>query len=194
MPPLANRHIHLSDGTRPPTRSAECPLRANSGLRFEPTRRAPLQCGHSRLSTWVALTSAVGRPELPACARLKRPKKVTRSNRDACDAGRHRSNGVSLAVAGPSPGWRSDAGERPSLSFEEGSRMSWQFTVGLSVQGKADRIVVLAEDALVAALKVKAERPQATIMYVRRLNRRGDTRHPPHTLTGGRNESRSAPG
>ena len=62
--------------------------------------------------------------------------------------------------------------------------MSWQFTVGLRVQGKADRIVVDAEDALVAALKVKASRPEVAIMYVRRLNRRGDTRHPPHSLTG----------
>ena len=50
-------------------------------------------------------------------------------------------------------------------------------------KGKAERIVVGAEDALIAALKVKAERPEAAIMYVRRLNRRGDTRHPPHTLT-----------
>jgi hypothetical protein len=58
--------------------------------------------------------------------------------------------------------------------------MSWQFTVGLRVNRNADRIVVDAEDALIAALKVKAERPEATIMYVRRLNRRGDTRHPPH--------------
>ena len=57
--------------------------------------------------------------------------------------------------------------------------MSWQFTVGLRVKRSADRIVVDAEDALIAALKVKAERPEATIMYVRRLNRRGDTRHPP---------------
>ena len=64
--------------------------------------------------------------------------------------------------------------------------MSWQFTVGLRVNKNADRIVVDAEDALIAALKVKAERPEATIMYVRRLNRRGDTRHPPHTLTTGR--------
>lgn len=63
--------------------------------------------------------------------------------------------------------------------------MSWQFTVGLRVKRSADRMVVDAEDALIAALKVKAERPEATIMYVRRLNRRGDTRHPPHTLTGG---------
>jgi hypothetical protein len=64
--------------------------------------------------------------------------------------------------------------------------MSWQFTVGLRVKASTDRIVVDAEDALIAALKVKAERPEATIMYVRRLNRRGDTRHPPHILTGGR--------
>jgi hypothetical protein len=71
--------------------------------------------------------------------------------------------------------------------------MSWQFTVGLRVKRNADRIVVDAEDALIAALKVKAERPEATIMYVRRLNRRGDTRHPPHTLTG-RHQDRSVPG
>ena len=64
--------------------------------------------------------------------------------------------------------------------------MSWQFTVGVIAKGKAERIVVGAEDALIAALKVKAERPEAAIMYVRRLNRRGDTRHPPHALTGGR--------
>jgi len=64
--------------------------------------------------------------------------------------------------------------------------MSWQFTVGLRVKASTDRIVVDAEDALIAALKVKAERPEATITYVRRLNRRGDTRHPPHILTGGR--------
>jgi hypothetical protein len=69
--------------------------------------------------------------------------------------------------------------------------MSWQFTVGLRVKSEADRIVVKAEDAFIAALKVKADWPQATITqatitYVRRLNRRGDTGHPPHTLIGGR--------
>ena len=41
--------------------------------------------------------------------------------------------------------------------------MSWQFTVGLRVNGKADRIVVDAEDALIAALKAKADQPGATI-------------------------------
>jgi hypothetical protein len=64
--------------------------------------------------------------------------------------------------------------------------MSWQFTVGVMAKGKAERIIVGAEDALIAALKVKAERSEAAIMYVRRLNRRGDKRHPPHMLTGGR--------
>jgi hypothetical protein len=61
--------------------------------------------------------------------------------------------------------------------------MSWYLTVGIRIKSKADRIVLDAEDALIAALKVKAERPEATILYVRRLNQRGDARHPPHTLT-----------
>jgi hypothetical protein len=63
--------------------------------------------------------------------------------------------------------------------------MSWHFAVGFRVNRKTDRIAVDAEDALIAALKVKAQRPEATIMYVRRLNRRGDTRHPPQALTEG---------
>jgi len=57
-----------------------------------------------------------------------------------------------------------------------------QFTVGLKLNGKADRIVVDAEDALIAALKVKTGRPDAVIMYVRPQNRRGDARHPSHGL------------
>jgi hypothetical protein len=72
-----------------------------------------------------------------------------------------------------------------SLSFDRRAQVSWQFTVGLRVNGKADRMVVDAEDALIAALKAKADQPAATIMYVRRSNRRGDTRHPPRPHTGG---------
>jgi hypothetical protein len=41
-----------------------------------------------------------------------------------------------------------------------------------------------AEDALIAALKVKMERPEAHITYVRHQNKRGDTRHPMHGLAG----------
>ncbi len=54
-----------------------------------------------------------------------------------------------------------------------------QFTVGLKLKSGAQHVIIDAEDALIAALKVKAERPDALIMYVRRQNRRGDARNPP---------------
>ena len=57
-----------------------------------------------------------------------------------------------------------------------------QFTVGLKLKGKIDHIAVGAEDALVAALKVKSEHPDAVITYVRQQNRRGDARNPSHKL------------
>ncbi|HXN87906.1 MAG TPA: hypothetical protein VN890_00875 [Methylocella sp.] len=57
-----------------------------------------------------------------------------------------------------------------------------QFTVGLKLKGKTDHIAVDAEDALIAALKVKTEHPEAIITYVRQQNRRGDARHPSHAL------------
>ena len=53
-----------------------------------------------------------------------------------------------------------------------------EFTVGINTAGKRKTVTVAAEDALVAALKVKYERPDAVINYVRRRNRRGDLRHP----------------
>jgi hypothetical protein len=58
-----------------------------------------------------------------------------------------------------------------------------RFTVGLKLKGKTDRIAVDAEDALIAALRVKTERPEAVITYVRQQNRRGDARHPSHGLS-----------
>ena len=58
----------------------------------------------------------------------------------------------------------------------------YQFSVGIKLNEKTDHVAVEAEDALIAALKVKLDRPQATIMYVRRQNRRGDARHPIHPL------------
>ncbi len=54
-----------------------------------------------------------------------------------------------------------------------------QFTIGFKFDGRVGHVLVEGEDALVAALKLKAERPAATIMYVRPQNRRGDSRHPP---------------
>jgi hypothetical protein len=57
-----------------------------------------------------------------------------------------------------------------------------QFTVGLKADGKSDHTIVDADDALIAALKVKMQRPDAEILYVRRANKRGDTRNPAHAL------------
>ena len=53
-----------------------------------------------------------------------------------------------------------------------------QFTVGLNLNGRARHVTTDGEDALVAALRVKSEHPQARITYVRPMNRRGDARHP----------------
>jgi hypothetical protein len=57
-----------------------------------------------------------------------------------------------------------------------------RFTVGLKLKSGADHTVVEAEDALIAALKVKSQHPDAHVTYVRPANRRGDARHPAHRL------------
>ncbi|MGQ0457761.1 MAG: hypothetical protein ACT4OU_11935 [Hyphomicrobium sp.] len=59
-----------------------------------------------------------------------------------------------------------------------------QFAVGLKLESAARHVIVDAEDALIAALKVKAAHPEALITYVRRQNKRGDARHPPATPRG----------
>jgi hypothetical protein len=58
-----------------------------------------------------------------------------------------------------------------------------QFAVGFKLHGKTGHVVVEAEDALIAALKVEMERPEALIAYVRQQNKRGDTRHPIRRLS-----------
>ena len=56
--------------------------------------------------------------------------------------------------------------------------MTLEFTVGMNIAGVRRSVTVSAEDALIAALKVKHQHPEASINYVRRSNRRGDRRHP----------------
>ena len=56
--------------------------------------------------------------------------------------------------------------------------MTIQYAVGIRIGSKADQVTIEAEDALVAALKVKVTRPEAAITYVRKQNARGDRRHP----------------
>ena len=58
--------------------------------------------------------------------------------------------------------------------------MSVGYAVGSKIGSKADQMTVEAEDALIAALKVKSAHPEAAITYVRKQNARGDRRHP-HT-------------
>jgi hypothetical protein len=53
-----------------------------------------------------------------------------------------------------------------------------RYMVGIRIGRKAAGVTVDAEDALIAALKVKHERPDAAITYVRKHNERADRRHP----------------
>lgn len=53
-----------------------------------------------------------------------------------------------------------------------------QYTVGMNIEGAPEHVAVEADDALIAALKVKIEYPRATITYARKSNERGDQRHP----------------
>lgn len=59
--------------------------------------------------------------------------------------------------------------------------MSHEYTIGIKENRRSDHVVVDAEDALVAALKVKIAHPNAMITYARKRNKRGDRRHPPRT-------------
>jgi len=56
--------------------------------------------------------------------------------------------------------------------------MMLEFTVGINMAGKRESVTVAAEDALIAALKAKYQRPDAVINYMRRRNERFDLRHP----------------
>jgi len=56
------------------------------------------------------------------------------------------------------------------------------YTVGLKLQTRTKALTIEAEDALLAALKIKLENAEAHITYVRKSNRRGDRRHPHEAL------------
>jgi hypothetical protein len=56
------------------------------------------------------------------------------------------------------------------------------YTVGLKLRARTRAMTIEAEDALVAALRIKLENPEALITYVRKSNRRGDRRHPHEAL------------
>jgi hypothetical protein len=56
--------------------------------------------------------------------------------------------------------------------------MMLEFTVGMNIAGVRRSVTISAEDALIAALRVKCQHPEASINYVRHSNERGDRRHP----------------
>jgi hypothetical protein len=56
--------------------------------------------------------------------------------------------------------------------------MTLRYAVGIKLRNKTDQMTVEAEDALIAALKVKVAHPEPAITYVRKRNARGDRRHP----------------
>ena len=53
-----------------------------------------------------------------------------------------------------------------------------RYMVGMRTASKSASVTVEAEDALIAALKVKHENPTAVITYMRKHNVRGDRRNP----------------
>ena len=53
-----------------------------------------------------------------------------------------------------------------------------RYMVGTRIGKQSASVSVEADDALIAALKVKHQNPSATITYVRKTNARGDRRHP----------------
>ena len=61
--------------------------------------------------------------------------------------------------------------------------MTRRHIVGMNIGNRAHHVTVEAEDALIAALRVKNQYPEASITYVRRTNRRGDRLHPHKPLS-----------
>ena len=53
--------------------------------------------------------------------------------------------------------------------------MTLRYAVGIKIGNKADQVTVEAEDALIAALKVKTAHPEAAITYVRNKSPRRST-------------------
>jgi hypothetical protein len=71
--------------------------------------------------------------------------------------------------------------------------MTLRYAVGIKIGNRADQMTVEAEDALIAALKIKTAHPEAAITYVRKQNARGDRRHP-HSSQIDENPAERAPG
>jgi hypothetical protein len=58
-----------------------------------------------------------------------------------------------------------------------------EYTVGLRLGDRSQALTIEAEDALIAALKVKRNHPEASISYVRKSNRRGSSQSSSKRMT-----------
>jgi hypothetical protein len=67
--------------------------------------------------------------------------------------------------------------------------MTLRYAVGIKIGKRTDQMTIEAEDALIAALRIKSAHPEAAITYVRKQNMRGDRRHP---HSGGENPADAA--
>jgi hypothetical protein len=72
--------------------------------------------------------------------------------------------------------WLRQSGWRPLAARR--TAMVVRYMVGTRTAGKSASVTVEAEDALMAALKVKHENPAAVIAFVRNHNEWGDCRNP----------------
>src|SRR5215471_10967672 len=72
--------------------------------------------------------------------------------------------------------------------------MMLEFAVGINIAGKHESVTVAAEDALIAALKVKCERPDAVINYVAAQQARRSASSPRIDCRQGRVIARRADG
>ena len=70
--------------------------------------------------------------------------------------------------------------------------MTLRYMVGTREGKRSASVEVEAEDALIAALRVKSQNPAASITYVRKSNARGDRRHPHPPVQGGAGPDGSA--
>ncbi len=88
--------------------------------------------------------------------------------------------------------WRSEQAHNPTggkpvgRSRYDARIYGWHKHRRRPIAGDRQSVTVSAEDALIAALKVKHETPEAIINYVRRSNRRGDRRHPHKSIAAAR--------
>ena len=103
--------------------------------------------------------------------------RIAPRDRHALPSGPSPDGGVNAAERRRTMTVRTSRPEDPGRG-DGGMAMTLHYAVGIRLKDRADQVTIEAEDALIAALRVKAAHPEAAITYVRKRNARGDRRHP----------------